>query len=319
VGRKLPSRDLLYVDLFGIKTAEDFCRRLVNSVVSLENKAGFLESLLSRLSQLKPAITIDPNSGSPSFSIDPTVKIMPNHIVGLMNLISEESQSKKIVVVFDEFQDILNVKNANDYLVIMRNVIQFHSDIPYMFAGSSKSALADIFLNRQNPFYKSALTIDVAPLNQGLFSIFISNKFEAGDRTIEGNAIYEIFKIAENCPGDIQQLCSAIWEMTDPGFHIDEVIIPAALQLVFARELKMYESHLGLLTSHQFRCLSGLARLGGRSPFSSQFLRFTGIGQPSSVTRALTRLIQLGIVSHIKTEYRFTNPFFKAWLVYKNL
>lgn len=56
----------------------------------------------------------------------------------------------------------------------------------------------------------------------------------------------------------------------------------------------------------------GIARMGGIAPFSSDFLKFTGISQPASVKKTLNRLIELRIIYKINNEYKFANPFFKA-------
>jgi DNA-binding MarR family transcriptional regulator len=86
----------------------------------------------------------------------------------------------------------------------------------------------------------------------------------------------------------------------------------------YGRELKGYEANLSRLTGQQLRCLVGLASVGGKSPFSSQFIKATGISQPASVKRALNRLINLNIIYRYQREYKFINPFFKSWLIYKN-
>jgi len=65
--------------------------------------------------------------------------------------------------------------------------------------------------------------------------------------------------------------------------------------------------------------LRGLARLGGRAPMSSVFLKGSGITQASSVQRALNRLMGLKIIFYYEDEYRFVIPFLSAWLLYKKL
>jgi len=53
-------------------------------------------------------------------------------------------------------------------------------------------------------------------------------------------------------------------------------------------------------------------------PLSSEFIQVTGISQPASVKKALNRLIQLKIIYRYQKEYKFINPFFKSWLIYKD-
>ncbi|MDP2989054.1 MAG: hypothetical protein Q8O57_00610, partial [Kiritimatiellota bacterium] len=62
----------------------------------------------------------------------------------------------------------------------------------------------------------------------------------------------------------------------------------------------------------------GLARLGGKAPLSSVFIQGVGIIGPASIKKALNRLVQLKIVYRHQGEYKFVNPFFKTWLLWKN-
>jgi hypothetical protein len=74
-----------------------------------------------------------------------------------------------------------------------------------------------------------------------------------------------------------------------------------------------------LVSKRQLKLLTGLARLGGRAPMLSVFFKGSGISQASSVQRALNRLMGLKIIFHYEDEYRFVNPFFRAWLLYEKL
>ena len=176
-----------------------------------------------------------------------------------------------------------------------------------------------IFNDPNSAFYKSTKSIQVGPINQDNFQKFIRNKFEAGKRQISLETLGEIFKICFNIPGDVQQLCSALWDTTSSGTRIVENYIQPALERIFSNELKGYEASLTILTNQQLKLLTGLARLGGKAPMSSDFMKQSGIIQASSIKRALNRLIDLNIIFYIDNEYRFINPFFRAWLLYKKL
>ena len=94
--------------------------------------------------------------------------------------------------------------------------------------------------------------------------------------------------------------------------------MPLALERIFAHESKGYQTTLKIISGQQLKFLTGLARIGGDTPTSSQFLKQAGIPQASSAQAALKRLLDLKIIFHYQKEYRFVNPFFRAWLLYKN-
>lgn len=316
--REMNKFRLLYIDILEIKTADDLCRRIIKSIISMEQKSGMVEKIFKSLAHLKPVMTIDPMTGTPGVSLDASVELKPDSIEGLMDLIYSENKRKKLVVVFDEFQDILNLKEALATLAMLRSKIQFHTEIPYIFAGSVRNKMNDIFNNPDSPFFKSAITIEVGPLDRVIFNEFLQKKFLQGKRTVSQGLIDRIFEIAQDITGDIQQLCGAVWEVTSYGDNIDENIIPEAMELIYSREFQGYELALSQVTSQQLRCLLGLAKLGGQSPLSSEFIKMTGINLPASIKKALTRLIDLKIIYRYQKQYKFINPFFKSWLLYKN-
>jgi len=60
-----------------------------------------------------------------------------------------------------------------------------------------------------------------------------------------------------------------------------------------------------------------IAREDGEKIFSVPFMKAAGFNNPSSVRRAITRIVKLNILFESGDEYRFANPFFRAWLPYK--
>ena len=141
-------------------------------------------------------------------------------------------------------------------------------------------------------------------------------KFTLGQRKIDDEVLEKVFKIANNIPGDIQQLCEAIWEVTTEK-EMSPDKLKNAIELIFAREQKSYENYIGLLTNIQLKCLMAIAKEGGNSVFSISFMKSAGFNNSSSVRRAVTRLTKLNILFESGGEYKFINPFFRAWLPYK--
>jgi len=311
-------RRLLYTDLLEIKSVDDLCKRLIKALVTLERESGFVEKILRSLSQLKPTLGLDPLTGQPSISLDATVRLKPDSMDGLLDMIEAVHRRKRVIVVLDEFQDILNLKDCKVALANLRSKVQFHAKIPYVFVGSIRNKMGEIFTHPESPFFKSAVSLDVGPLDEEQFLSFLTKKFARGKRRIDPPALQCLFALADAVPGDVQQLCGALWEITSYKDRITEKNIPAALKLIHARELKGYEAMLVLLTDQQLRCLAGLARMGGKAPMSSAFVKGVGIMLPASIKKALNRLMKLKIIYHHEGEYKFVNPFFKSWLIYKD-
>ncbi len=314
---KLPKRRFLYVDLMGIKSIDGLCRRILRAIVILEQKTAWFEKIIKTLSYLKPMISIDPITSMPTVSFDASVEIKANSIPEVLALFESLEKKRFLIVVFDEFQDILNLEDSHEALALLRSKIQFQSDIPYIFIGSIRHKMDEIFTHPDSPFFKSAIPLTVGPLPYDEFSQFLKDKFSTGHRAIDNEVLEKVFEIANNTPGDVQQLCEALWEVTSDNKIIGLENLKDALELIFTREQKSYENYLNLLTNIQLRCLMAIAKQGGKSVFSVFFLKAAGFNNPSSVRRAITRMVKLNILFESGGEYRFVNPFFRAWLSYK--
>lgn len=316
--RRLKRVQMLYVDLMEVKSLDDVCKRIVAAVISMERNTGFLEKILQSLSLLRPVVSFDPVTGQPSVSIDAGTRLRPNSTDGLLDLIADLAKRNAMVVVFDEFQDILNLPKPDETLAALRSKIQFHSTIPYLFAGSVRSQMADIFTDPDSAFFKSAALLEVGLLEESEFVRFLTRRFATGKRKVPRDVLLRMIEIADAVPGDVQELCSCLWESTSYGDEINADSLGPALELIYARESKSYEAVLAQLTGQQLRCLTGLARPEGKAPLSAAFMQSVGIRSPASVQKALNRLLKTRVIYRHKGEYRFVNPFLKSWLLWKN-
>ena len=148
---------LVYVDLLEIKTTDDLCRRMIKAIIAVENHAGKLEKLIKSLSRLRPTISLDPFTGQPTITLDPRISLQPDSIESVLDLVSDMRKQGPVIVVFDEFQDILNLPDSSQVLALLRSKIQFQGEIAYIYSGSVRNAMSDIFSNSDSPFFKSAL------------------------------------------------------------------------------------------------------------------------------------------------------------------
>jgi len=308
----------LYIDINQIKTLNDLINRITSSLVSMDRQSGFFEKLIKVVSHLRPSVSIDSYTGNPNISFNADQVIPPKSIEQLLEFIYKEHSNKKIIVIFDEFQDILNLNNYESIVAILRSRIQFHSNMPYIFSGSVRNNMDKIFYDPDRPFYKSAIKLEIGSLEKDIFRNYIKEKFLSGKRIIKSNTIDTIFLKTEENPGDVQELCNAIWSITEDNTIIEHGDLEDALRVIFAREKEFYENTISLLTNQQLRCLSSIARLGGKGIQSGEFLGASGIRHASSVKKAAVRLVDLKILYNYKKEYRFNSPFFRFWLLDKN-
>ncbi len=306
--------ELVYIDLYCVKTVEELCRRAVAAVTALERSAGFLRRTAQLLTRLRPVLTMDPETGIPQL----TVEVRPDEGIAsledVMDMISAHAAKRSLCIVFDEFQDVLELDDPDILLARLRAKIQFQNKTPHVFLGSVRNRMHEIFDSPRSPFFKSATSFSVGAIESEDFKRFLSNRFKVSRRKISETALDRILKIADGISGDVQELCETVWLATNDGDAIGDDQIDAGLQLVFAREEKAFGPTLSRLTPTQAAVLKGLAIDSNLKPFSGDFLKRSGIRNVGTVTRALSRLAKDEIIYEYAASWRFANPFFREWL-----
>ncbi len=304
---------MLYVDLLHVQTVGDVCRRIVSAVRNMERKAPLFEKALKLLPRLRPVMKIDPSTGEVGFGLDARAAEDPYAVEEVLDMLAKVAANGRTVIVFDEFQDVSNLSDAQTVLALMRGRIQFQGDIPYVFTGSIRSRMIDLFDNPDSAFFKSAVTLCVGEIDRDAFKSFLHRRFESGHRRISDQTVMAIMATVADVPGDVQQLCEAAWGVTTDCVEPED--IDSALNVVFMREGDKFESFCERLSPVQFKLLTAMARLGGREIQSRSFLDEAGIGNAASARKAASRLCELRHVYLYKGEYRFTSMFFRAWLL----
>jgi AAA+ ATPase superfamily predicted ATPase len=308
----------VFVDLMGVKSISDLARRLVKALV-LSEKGSFLEKVLKQLSALRPQLSFDPATNMPTVSLGTKQEITPEGLEQVFSMIHSMGKKKKILVFLDEFQDVYKLKEKDELLALLRSKIQYQKEVTYIYAGSIRNQMEEIFSNPDSPFFKSAIPLYVEPLASSEFAPFIQRKFKSGGRIIAKEDILEIFSSVDNVTGDIQQFCEALWMESNPNDSIAaEKFFPLAFKRIFSHELKDYESKVSELTEFQFKVLKALARNDSNDKITStSFMENNAFGNASSVKRAVDSLTAKRILFEYKNEHRFFNPFFKKWIQIK--
>ena len=305
---------LIYIDLYGIRTLSEFCARVMRGVAKATEEMSFLKKAVQFAFRLRPVIAIDPRDGSTTIAVDAKAAAEPDSLGAVMDALEKLAGDKESCVVFDEFQDILRLENSGTILAEMRSTIQFQADTPYFFMGSVRNDMMSIFDDMDSPFYKSALTFSVGEIDRAAFSKFIMQRFAKGNRRIAAPTVARILEFADGVSGDVQELCEALWETSEDG---DEIVLDGirpALDLIFSRERGGYEVLCERLTAGQSTVLRALADEAKARPYSIEFV--SKVSMPtSSIRRIISKLVDHRIIYPLGGYYRFSNPFFREWLL----
>lgn len=305
---------MVYADFMGVRSVPDVCNRLADALARFDSSDTFLRKVFAALLHLRPVATVDAMTGLPTITVDTRASADPASVNTVMNALETHVRGRKTCVVFDEFQDILEIGDGDQVLSLMRSRIQFMSRTAFVFLGSARNRMLDIFMSPKSPFYKSAALFDVGMIPDDDFYAFAVERFASGRRKLPRALFDRILSLVARTSGDVQELCDAIWQVSGRGDTLTDEHFERGLQQIFHREGAAYSTFVKPLTDIQFRVLRALAAEGGRHPSANAFLEKARVTNVTSVKRSLVALEKSGLIYLCDGEWKFVSPFFREWI-----
>jgi AAA+ ATPase superfamily predicted ATPase len=319
---KAKSKGILtvYIDLFPVISEKDFVSISLESISALlsRNSRNIFKKVRSFFKRLSPSLYVTvAEDGTPSvginFSKTETLPAVEDIFNGLYNFTKEKN--KKTVVVFDEFQQIGELEDTRIEKVL-RGIIQNQREISYVFMGSKKHLIYDMFNNPARPFFKSTAHFPIKKIHRDIFSGFVRNKFLGANREISLETSMYIVDKAEAHPYYTQMLAHTVWEITGDSEKIENHQVDAAVKKILGREAAAFTNLWDNLTLKQKRLLLALAlKKENEKVFSIQFLDTHGLGSSSTVQRGIKSLMAKGIIDREEETIEINDIFLKTWLV----
>lgn len=318
VAHSIKHLELVYADFLLASDPADVAERIAKAALEAANRKGFLESAMKAMARLRPTMSFDHVSGAPTFSLSAEARASksPESVEQALDVLLEVSKSRKLAVLFDEFQGVLKADPSGKTIAAMRSRIQFHDRIPYVFAGSDRTRMSEIFTDSESPFYKSAMDLSVDSIPGDEFWDFIERRFASGKVALDPGFRLFVEQTGIETPGDLQQLCSFVWSYVRASGRKKATSEDAAdaLEDILKAENDPFERLADAVSPVQLKLLRSIARLGGESIYSQEFLQASGIRAPGTLTRAANQLLSQKILRKTREGWFIENPFFRLWL-----
>ena len=291
-------RKHIMLNLQSVVSVEDFAGRLLKEIFRIY-KFEKIKYLIKNF-RVMPTFSLNPMTDGVDVAIQPMVdnRVLIEDVFALLQTLATEED--RIIVVFDEFQEIINIDKNLDRL--LRAIMQLHKNINYLFLGSQESMMREIFEKKKSPFFHfgQLLHLDKIPYEDFKFYLlerlsFIDNANEICD---------EILAFTKCHPYYTQQLASQVWEKGKKG-EMDDIVNSAIVRLLEFHDLNFERIWLNFNNTDK-RILVWLAN--NNKPYT-----LLGIAQ-RTISSSLKRMLKDGYV--IKTvEYEVEDPFFRNWIL----
>lgn len=309
-----------YTDLYPTSSLHEmvlFLSKEISSVLVPKGKAA-LDYFLSFLGSLAGSFGYDPNIGAPSFDVKlgdiHTPELTLEEIFRYL-----EQADKPCIFAIDEFQQIAYYPEKN-VEALLRSHIQQMNNCQFIYAGSNRHILENMFNSAAKPFYNSAEQTHLDTIPKDIYIRFASEQFRNGNRTLTPEAASLTYDLFEGHTYYVHSIFHNAYAYLDPGKPVNEDDIQAILSDILEEKGRTFASVMNRLTYQQKETLIAIAKEGkARAVTSVSFVKRHSLKSPSSVQYAISTLLDAQLITYEDNErakvYSVADRFFEKWLI----
>ncbi len=300
--------ETVFVDLFATSGMEDLITALSVKILERYHKKNFFDGIKRILRGVSTSITIA-EDGTPRLNLqlgESNKKTTLNQLLKYL-----EERKKKVVVTFDEFQEVTNYPEKAE--AILRTMIQPLSNVIFIFSGSSNHLLSEMFFSAKRPFYQSAEVMVLGKINRNEYFDFINSTFKKYSKSAEPEAIEHILDFTENYTYYTQLILNHAFYRTEKTL-IDDIVNQLISDYLESNKTD-YQNLLNLLSENQRKLVISVAKEGiVAKPTAIEFIIKHKLPSISSVSQAIRTLTKKEVLYKTLDGFTVYDVFFKRFL-----
>jgi len=264
------------------------------------------------VSSIRPTITMDP-MGNANFSIEVTQLGAPDYTLEQIFKFIEESE-RPVLVAMDEFQQITNYPEKN-VEAVLRTYIQRSKNSTWVFSGSSRHLLSEMFLAPSRPFYASTSTLSLECIPIETYSKFAVSLFRKNNKDLDAEVPEIVYKKFDGVTWFVQKVMNRLYAETRNGETCDTSMVDETIKDIVEGNGAIYTDLLYQLAPRQKELLIAINKEGKAEAITSgKFIRKHMLQSPSTVQTAAHALVDRQIITFNQGKYEVYDKFFSMWL-----
>jgi len=303
-----------FVDIYATKSLSDLVfllsKNIFNQLKSTSRKV--LENFLMTLKSLRPEISFDEHGvpvlalgigdiHKPELSLDEIFQFLNN-------------SPKPCIVAIDEFQQITKYPETNTE-ALLRTYIQQSSQTRFIFSGSQRHIMGEMFNSASRPFFASTSTIYLEAIEKQEYVAFAQKHFKAHNREISAETVAKVYDLFEGVTWYIQKTLNTLFGETPKGAVCDVESVNEIINFIVDSNKYTYSENMFRLPDKQGKLLIAIAKdKKVTAPTSADFVRKHNLVSASSAQAGLKGLLEKEFITRDKNGYVVYDKFFEIWL-----
>lgn len=304
-----------FIDIYDTSSLQEFTFRLGQEVFRRQSAGGIRKTarFLEVLKSIRGEFSYDPATLGPRFALSLGQIQQPlrtlEEILQFM-----ESSSKPWLVAIDEFQQIGKYDEKN-MEALLRTRFQRLANVTFIYSGSERHLLGQMFSSAARPFYMSTGTLELKPIDRDKYVEFARRQFRNAGKSITKDAVEGLYDLMEGYTFFMQKTLNEVFASTEKGGDAGQIEVFAAMEYLLDTADTTYRNILAGLSKGQRTVLSTIAVDGHAENVLSQgYISRHYLGAASSVQAAVRSLLAKQLISRHADTYFLDDKFLELWI-----
>lgn len=306
---------IVSIDILHTSSFCEFVQELGNATFKAVAKrsARLSKKFASALKSLTASFGYDPVTGGPSFSVSLGDITDPDYTLDeIFDYL--EAAPKPVLIAVDEFQQICNYPEKN-IEELLRGKIQKLSNTHFIFAGSSRRLMSQIFFSSKRAFYQSATSLELNPIAKDIYVDFAIKQFRKSNKSIDKECVGYVYDRFKGITMHVHRVLHDAFAVTPSGgiCSIEDVrnISDGYIQESESRLKELLRS----ISPQQKELLYAIGKeVSAAQITSGEFIRRHSLKSASAVQSASKYLLANDYISKVGTTYTIPDPILEIWL-----
>jgi AAA+ ATPase superfamily predicted ATPase len=303
------------IDIYATNSLADFVevfgRVIFDTLKPLGRKVW--EVFFNTIKSIQQQISFDIN-GNPVWGLGLGASANPSTTLDeIFNYLN--SAGKPCMVAIDEFQRITDYPDGQNVEAALRTHIQRCTNTTFLFCGSKRHLMTEIFLSPSRPFYQSVITMGLNPISEEKYTAFAQQLFKKNGKSIDREAVQQVYDRFDGVTAYLQRVMNVLYLNTEKGGKCTTEMIEDAIDFIINLNSDHYETLYSQMSERQRLVFLAIAmEKRAKNISGSKFIHKYHLASSSSVVSAVRGLLEKDFITQENNEYYVYDYFFQIWL-----
>lgn len=304
-----------HIDIYATASLRDFVNVFGQTILNELKPKGRVvwEGFLNILRSIRSEITYDINN-FPTWSIG--LGNIENPMVTLDEIFQYLGQADRpCIIAIDEFQQITRYAEAHNIEAMLRTYIQRCNNATFIFSGSKRHLMGEIFTSPSRPFYQSVLVMNLKPISVEKYTEFAKMQFDRYGKSIDDEAVVAVYERFDAVTSCLQRILNVLFLKTLPGGKCTCDMVDDAINYILDMFSETYQDLLERIPEKQREVFIAIAKEGKAKAITGKtFIKKHHLQTSSVINAAVRGLLEKDFITVDKGVYTIYDPFFALWL-----